>query len=365
MPSPPTNIILNGGFEMMTANWSGMHNEMHYRIDRESKFIPDSTNPLNMIAEMERNAGIAVLRQSFTIETPLTTNLTLMSTLRPNMTPGQEGFLVEIVDSAGGVIAAMTVFPTQVAVYETYTLPVNFTTAGSYTLRFTELGVNNGTGALLDNIVMLVCFAGQTLIETPTGAVPARDIQVGDLVTTERGPMPVRWVGRRRVAAAEMMVNDKLRPVRITAGALGQGLPRADLLVSRQHRMLVSSPICQRMFGQTDSLVSALKLTALPGIHVDEAVAEIDYIHLLFDQHEVVFAEGAPSESLLLQTEALAALSPEAVEEIRLLFPEMGKGRTGSADARLIPKGSQQARLADRMAQNGRPVLESFRRLHT
>jgi hypothetical protein len=162
-----------------------------------------------------------------------------------------------------------------------------------------------------------------------------------------------------------MMVNDKLRPVRITAGALGQGLPRADLLVSRQHRMLVSSPICQRMFGQTDSLVSALKLTALPGIHVDEAVAEIDYIHLLFDQHEVVFAEGAPSESLLLQTEALAALSPEAVEEIRLLFPEMGKGRTGSADARLIPKGSQQARLADRMAQNGRPVLESFRRLHT
>ena len=362
MPSPPTNIILNGDFEMMTANWSGMQLE----IGRESTYLPGSTNPLNWLAEMDRNGAgeTTVLTQSFTIDNPLTTNLTFQAALRQNLNPGQEGFLVEIVDSADGVIAAMTVLP-PAPVFATYTLPVNFTTAGSYTLRFTELGPDQGRGALLDNIVMLVCFAGQTLIETPTGAVPARDIQVGDLVTTERGPMPVRWVGRRRVAAAEMMVNDKLRPVRITAGALGQGLPRADLLVSRQHRMLVSSPICQRMFGQTDSLVSALKLTALPGIHVDEAVAEIDYIHLLFDQHEVVFAEGAPSESLLLQTEALAALSPEAVEEIRLLFPEMGKGRTGSADARLIPKGSQQARLADRMAQNGRPVLESFRRLHT
>jgi hypothetical protein len=127
--------------------------------------------------------------------------------------------------------------------------------------------------------------------------------------------------------------------------------------------MLVSSPICQRMFGRTDVLVSALKLTALPGIWIDETVTEIDYIHLLFDQHEVVFAEGAPSESLLLQTEAMAALSAESVEEVRLLFPELGESGTFGTDARLIPKGSQQARLANRMAQNHRPALESFRRL--
>ena len=108
MPSPPTNIILNDGFEMGQAHWSGTGIE----IGRESVYLPGSTNPLNMIAEMDRNGfQTTVLMQSFTIETPLTTNLTFQAALRQHLNAGQEGFLVEIVDSADGVIAAMTVLP--------------------------------------------------------------------------------------------------------------------------------------------------------------------------------------------------------------------------------------------------------------
>ena len=51
----------------------------------------------------------------------------------------------------------------------------------------------------------------------------------------------------------------KVQPVRILAGALGHGMPQRDLLVSRQHRMLVSSAICERMFGLEQVLVSAIK----------------------------------------------------------------------------------------------------------
>ncbi len=356
---PPTNIILNGTFDLQGASWGGTDTETSYF---ESSYF--GSNKTNRVAEMDGRAGqTTVMQQSFTIADPLQTELTFVAALRnQSVTVGGDGFTVQIVDSSNVVIASMIVLPPVKGVYAPYTLPVNFATAGTYTLRFTELGPDNSFGAIVDNISMLVCFSGDTRIATPGGGTVARGIKVGDLVTTERGPMPVRWVGRRRVTAAEMAANDRLRPVRIAAGALGQGLPRADLWVSRQHRMLISSPICQRMFGQTDILVSALKLTALPGIHIDETIAQIDYIHLLFDRHEVVFAEGAPSESMRLQTGSLAALSPEAVEELHLLFPEMAQGGPFGPDARLIPKGHQQARLAGRMAQNARPPLEGFRR---
>ena len=90
----------------------------------------------------------------------------------------------------------------------------------------------------------------------------------------------------------------KLWPVRICVGALGNGLPERDLLVSRQHRMLVSSRIALRMFGQADVLIPAIRLTALPGIAIDTNVTEVEYFHILLANHEVVFAEGAATESL-------------------------------------------------------------------
>lgn len=357
--APPTNIIFNGTFDLLGSGWTGTDLETTYT---ESAYFNNGS--ANRVAELDGNARqTTVMQQVVTIDAPIQTELTFAAGLRnTNVTVGQDGFRVDILDSNGLVIATATILPTTVGSYTSYSIPVNFAAAGDYTVRFTELGPDNSFGAIIDNISMLVCFAGQTMIETPTGGKPASDIRVGDLVTTERGPMPVRWVGRRRVTAAELAANHKLRPVLICAGALGQGLPRADLRVSRQHRMLVSSPICQRMFGRTDILVSALKLTALPGIHIDEEIDRIDYVHLLFDQHEVVFAEGAPSESLLLHGEAFLALSAGAQDEIRLIFPEIGAGRAPLPSAKLIPKGSQQTRMADRMVRNERFPLEALHR---
>ncbi len=358
MPAP-TNIIVNGSFNGKGLGWSGTDTETTFT---EGAYFGNGST--NRVAEIDGNTGrTTVMRQTVAISGPQTTELTFDAALRStNVSPGVDGFRVDVTDSTGAAIATITILPPVGPPYVTYTLPVSFPAAGNYTISFTELGNDNSYGAIVDNIAMLVCFAGPTLIETALGQRPAIDIQVGDMVVTERGPMPVRWVGHRRVTAAQMAANDKYRPVKICAGALGQGLPRADLWVSRQHRMLVSSPICERMFGQTDILVSALKLTALPGIHIDDQIAQITYVHLLFDQHEVVFAEGAPSESLLLQAEAVAALSPEALNEIRLMFPDLGDGLDSMADSKLIPKGCQQARLADRMVRNDRPPLEAFRR---
>lgn len=70
-------------------------------------------------------------------------------------------------------------------------------------------------------------------------------------------------------------------------------------------------------------MIPAIKLTRLSGIYVDENVSDISYHHLLFDRHEVIYAEGAPTESLYLGSQAKNAMSNDALDEIYTLFPEL------------------------------------------
>ena len=182
------------------------------------------------------------------------------------------------------------------------------------------------------------------------------------LVATLSGAVqPVRLVMSRKFGQKELLKNPKLYPVRIVAGALGPGMPKRDLLVSRQHRMLVSSRISHRMFGTVEVLIPAIKLTRLPGIFVDMSVTEVEYFHLVFDGHEVVFAEGAPSESLFTGPQALKAVSPEAREELLTIFPKLTDIRNPSRPAYPIPGDKRQKRLIARHAKNRKALLSSFR----
>lgn len=202
------------------------------------------------------------------------------------------------------------------------------------------------------------CFCAGTLIETPAGQRPIEDLCVGDRVLTDTGAaVPIRWIGRRAVGESDLLQKPALRPVRIVAGALGQGLPLRDLLVSRQHRMLVRSRVAERMFGTSEVLIPAAKLTALPGVFEDATLREAVYLHLLLDRHELVRAEGAWSESLFTGPGALAALGREARDEILMLFPEMACAGYLPRPARPIPSGRQLKRLVARHVKNNKPLV--------
>jgi hypothetical protein len=353
---PPTNLIVNSTFDAGAANWSGNDIEAY---GTETAYLGNGSN--NRVAEMDGTGSqTTVMEQTFTVTNPTATELTFDSALRTDSNPqaGLEGFTVEILDSGGTVIATTTILPTDNSL-TSFSLPVTFPTAGDYTVRLTEVGPDNGIGAIVDNIELLVCFHGSTAIRTPDGEKLARKIAVGDLVETERGPKPVRWVGRRSVSAHDSASNEKFLPVKITAGALGENRPKADLWVSRQHRILVSSPVCQRMFGDTDVLVAAIRLLDLPDVFVDRTMNELDYVHILFDEHEIVFAEGTPSESLLLNPEAKKAISPEAMEEILSLFPELKGGQKIIKPAKQIPENGKQVQLVSRLRKNNKAVLDS------
>lgn len=204
------------------------------------------------------------------------------------------------------------------------------------------------------------CFTRDTLIATGQGPAPVQSLQAGDLISTlGQGPQPIRWIGRRRFERATLRANPRLWPVRILAGALGRGLPQRDLLVSRQHRMLVQSKIAQRMFGAAEVLIPTIKLTALPGIYVDDTVDSVEYFHLLFDRHQVIFAEDAPTESLFTGPEALKSLSPAARQEIFAIFPELMDMDHCTDPARPIPRGRLQAQLISRHLKNNKPLLQA------
>ncbi len=163
------------------------------------------------------------------------------------------------------------------------------------------------------------------------------------------GPQTIRWIGSRRYALSETTDTcDKSRPVRIMAGALGSGLPRQDLLVSRQHRMLISSSIAARMFGCNEALIAAIQLTAMPGINVDNSIRDIAYFHLIIDRHEVVFAQGAPAESLLVGARSLSAVSAEARQEILTLFSDLQADGSAQIDALGPDPGPPIAKATDR-----------------
>ncbi|WP_120499848.1 Hint domain-containing protein [Roseovarius sp. EL26] len=212
----------------------------------------------------------------------------------------------------------------------------------------------------------IACFASGTCIHTNCGAVDVAQLQPGSLVhcidppTQEITLRPLRRVLRTTVDLASLRKDPKLRPITISAGALGNQLPQRDLRVSRQHRMMVSSKIAQRMFGTHQALLPAIRLTALPGIYIDETPQSVDYFHLLFDQHEVIFAEGAPTESLFTGPEALKSFSTELREEILTLFPELTITDGAPRPALPLPSGKVSRQLIARHAKNQQPLLQSF-----
>lgn len=206
-----------------------------------------------------------------------------------------------------------------------------------------------------------VCFAAGTLIATARGPVRVEALRPGDLVLTmDRGYQPIRWIGSRKLDAHDLHLHPKFRPIRIRAGALGDGLPAADLVVSPQHRVFLRSRIARNMFGRDEVLAAAVQLLDIDGIDIAHDRAEVEYWHLLFDRHEIVWAEGAPCESLFTGAEALKSVPPAARAEILALLPELRHPDRRPQGARPFITGRQARKLSQRHAKKNCALIEAI-----
>jgi len=187
----------------------------------------------------------------------------------------------------------------------------------------TWTGLESGTATLSDGTVVtfsnienvIVCFTAGTLIRTPYGARPIEALRAGDFVLTrDNGPQPIRWIGARTVAG-----QGTFAPVRFARGTVGNS---ADLFVSPQHRMLHRGPDAALYFSASEVMIAAKHLVGANGI-APAPCARVTYIHMLFDRHEMVWANDALSESFHPGEEGLGALDAAAREELFGVFPEL------------------------------------------
>lgn len=220
-----------------------------------------------------------------------------------------------------------------------------------------QFGTFDTDGAVRYNS-LVPCFTKGTSIATEHGPTAVEQLRVGDRVqTADHGLQPVRWIGQVRLGPAELALRPELRPVRIRAGALGEGVPERDLMVSPQHRVIVRSRIAQRMFQTEEVLIPAIKLVGVEGISIDRSMDHVCYLHLMFDRHEVIFSEGAATESLFAGPQVLEHLGSAALDELTVLFPELMSGKSVPDPARPIPRRTKQMRnLVTRHQANQRPI---------
>ena len=163
-----------------------------------------------------------------------------------------------------------------------------------------------------DNII---CFTEGTAIQTPAGERRIETLRPGDMVLTmDDGPQPVRWIGRSTVRAT-----GNLAPIRFAKGTMGN---HRDLLVSPQHRMLCTGHLPQLHFGEYEVLAPAKSLVDDFSVTIDYG-GMVTYVHMLFDRHEVVIANGAASESFYPGETGLSTLSDASREELFRIFPEL------------------------------------------
>ncbi len=138
-------------------------------------------------------------------------------------------------------------------------------------------------------LVSVACYAAGTRILTPAGEVAAEELRAGDHVVTAAGRSePIVWVGRRSYAGRFLAGQAHLLPIRISAGALGAGLPHRDLLVSPCHAMFLDGV-----------LVPAANLVNGSTVTQDRAAQRVDYVHIELARHDVILAEGAASETFV------------------------------------------------------------------
>ncbi len=157
----------------------------------------------------------------------------------------------------------------------------------TFSTLFTAPADTNVRGIAFAPTPSLACYCRGTLIRTARGDVAVEDLAIGDEVVTLGGSAkPVRWLGQRCYDGRFISGQRHMLPVRIRAGALGDGLPRRDLHVSPEHAMFLDG-----LLIPAGALVNGVSITQ------PSRVEAVHYFHVELETHEVILAEGAWSES--------------------------------------------------------------------
>ncbi|MEQ1612493.1 MAG: Hint domain-containing protein [Hyphomicrobiaceae bacterium] len=172
--------------------------------------------------------------------------------------------------------------------YSTSITGLTLPDAGIFTARATATDIAGNTSALFTQAFdSQVCFLAGTMIRTPAGETAIEKLAIGDLVITADGAFkPIKFIGRQTIS---MIFTDKLKsqPILIKGGALGENLPARDLYTSPGHSMLVDGNL----------VIASALVNGRSVVRWQQCPSVFTYYHIELDGHEIVFAEGAATET--------------------------------------------------------------------
>lgn len=207
--------------------------------------------------------------------------------------------------------------------------------------------IDNGLGQTDTGFVLVdsvPCFVAGTRVQTPDGPRAVETLCPGDLVMTrDEGAQPLRWIGERRVEA-----KGEFAPIYIAENTFGR---HGQLFLSPLHRVLIRDSLAELLFGEAEVLVCARDLVNDRSVRRIEG-GKVDYVHILFDRHQVVFSEGLETESFLPGPQTHNSFEADIVAEICAIFPEIDpeKGLGYSPAARRTLKRHEAKLLAQSWA---------------
>ncbi len=195
---------------------------------------------------------------------------------------------------------------------------------------YTQIGADACPGPIRLTDMVAGAFATGTHIAMADGSqMPVEALAPGmAVITRDHGAQPLRWVGSVRLRA-----QGAFAPVAVMPGVMGN--PRA-LVVSPHHRLFLYRRDARALAGAAELLVQARHLADGQTILRREG-GFVTYHSLVFDRHEVIYAEGVPCESLLVCPATLTRLPEDLAEPLRAQFPGLDQARhTGLDVAREI-----------------------------
>jgi hypothetical protein len=184
----------------------------------------------------------------------------------------------------------------------------------AYKTNYSLVGINTDTAAQTLAQLACVSFSRGTHITLASGEQrPIEMLNIGDrILTRDDGPQKVRWIGQSTLRA----VGD-FAPICIKAGTLNND---NDLIVSPDHRLFIYQRSDQLGAGRSELLIKARHL-----LNGDTVVIQgggfVDYFQLLFDSHQIVYAEGIAAESMLIDTRTKSVLPDDLSKELGDVIP--------------------------------------------
>lgn len=174
--------------------------------------------------------------------------------------------------------------------------------------------------------LLCISFARGTHITLASGAQRAiEDLSPGDLVLTrDHGPQAIAWVGKATLRAVGAFA-----PVLITAGTLGNA---GDLIVSQHHRMFLYQRKRAGGLPTSELLVQAKHLVDGQRVFLREG-GFVDFFSLVFDRHEIIYAEGIPAESLMVNDATVQRLPAQLSADVRARFPGLSQNQHFGTEA--------------------------------